>query len=123
MSPIRQLDADLWVAETPLRFMGLQVGARMTVMRLPGDRLLLHSPVSATADLVREVGALGNISYIVAPNRLHHLFLREWQQAFPDALVYASPGLDIKRPDLQIAGLLTDQPKSHYRGRYGGPKW
>ncbi|MCP4006893.1 MAG: DUF4336 domain-containing protein, partial [bacterium] len=82
---MQQLHADLWIADSHLRFIGLEVGARMTVVRLPGPKLLLHSPIAATPDLVREVKALGPVAYIVAPNRLHHLFISEWQRACPDA--------------------------------------
>jgi hypothetical protein len=109
---MRQLDSDLWVAESSLRFFGLEVGARMTVMRLAGPRLLVHSPVAATGELVREVSALGPVAYIVAPNCLHHLFAGEWQRACPEASLYVAPGLERKRPDLEIAGLLGDEPEA-----------
>jgi hypothetical protein len=113
---MQQLDSDLWVADSPLRFFGLEIGARMTVMRLAGPRLLLHSPVAAGAELVREVQALGPVAFIVAPNRFHHLFVGEWQRACPEASVYAAPGLERKRPDLRIAGLLTDEPEPGWAG-------
>ncbi len=64
---MQQLHSDLWITDSPLRFLGLEVGARMTVVRLPGPKLLLHSPIAATADLVREVKALGPVAYLVAP--------------------------------------------------------
>ena len=51
---MQQLHSDLWIADTPLRFLGLEVGARMTVVRLPGPKLLLHSPIAATADRARK---------------------------------------------------------------------
>ncbi len=88
----------------------------MTVVRLPGPRLLLHSPVAATAELVREVEALGPVAYLVAPNRFHHLSLGEWLRACPEALAYVAPGLDKKRPDLKIAGVLTDEPEPGWAG-------
>jgi hypothetical protein len=109
---MRQLAPDLWVAESPQRFLGLELGARMTVIRLAGPRLFVHSPVAAATELVREVQALGPVAYIVAPNRLHHLFVGEWQEACPEALVYVAPGLERKRPDLKIAGLLTGEPEA-----------
>src|SRR5688500_14953768 len=125
---MRQLDSDLWVAEAPLRFFGVELGARMTVIRLPGSRLLVHSPIPATSELVREVQALGYLAYIVAPNRLHHLFVGQWQQAFPEAAVYVAPGLDRKRPDLKVAGLLTGEPEAGWAGTVdqvavGGIPW
>ncbi len=113
---MQQLHSDLWVVDSPLRFGGIEVGARMTVVRLPDSQLLLHSPIAATADLVREVTALGPVAYLVAPNRLHHLFIGDWKQACPDAAVYVAPGLDTKRADLAIAGVLTDEPEPGWKG-------
>ena len=113
---MQQLHADLWIADLPLRLAGLEIGARMTVVRLPGAKLLLHSPVAATEELVREVKALGRVAYLVAPNRFHHLSVGEWLQACPEASVYVAPGLDEKRPDLKIAGVLTDEPEPGWAG-------
>lgn len=112
---MRQLHSDLWVTKSPLRFAGLEVGTRMTIVRLPDSKLLLHSPIGATPDLVREVEALGSVAYIVAPNRLHHLFIGEWQKACPDALLYAAPGLDTKRTDLAIDHVLGDKPEAAWQ--------
>jgi hypothetical protein len=112
---MQQLHTDLWVTDSPLRFLGLEVGARMTVVRLPDSKLLLHSPIAATPDLVREVSALGTVAYLVAPNKLHHLFIGDWQQACPDAAVYVAPGLDTKRDDLKIAGILGDEPEPGWK--------
>jgi len=112
---MKQLHSDLWTTDAPLRFFGLEVGARMTVVRLPDSRLLLHSPIAATKELVREVEAVGRVAYIVAPNRFHHLFVGEWQQACPDALLYVAPGLDTKRTDLAIEGVLGDEPEPGWR--------
>jgi hypothetical protein len=88
----------------------------MTVVRLPGPKLLLHSPIAASAALVREVKALGPVAYLVAPNRLHHLFVDEWLRACPDASIYVAPGLDTKRADLAIAGVLADEPEPGWKG-------
>jgi hypothetical protein len=113
---MQQLDSDLWVADSPLRFVGLELGARMTVIRLPGGELLLHSPIAAAAELVREVESLGRVAYLVAPNRLHHLFVGEWLEACPAAKVYVAPGLDKKRSDLKIEGVLTDVAEAGWAG-------
>ncbi|MEM9174195.1 MAG: DUF4336 domain-containing protein [Myxococcota bacterium] len=105
---MRELHADLWVDESPLRFLGLEVGARMTVVRLPNGELLLHSPIRLDADLRAEVEGLGPVAYLVAPNKLHHLFLDDWIAAFPDAALYLAPGLAEKRTDLAPTGVLGD---------------
>ncbi len=112
---MQQLHSDLWVTGSPLRFLGLEIGTRMTVVRLPGTELLLHSPIAATPDLVREIAALGPVSYIVAPNRRHHRFVGEWQQVYPNASLYVAPGLETKRADLTIAGVLRDEPEPGWK--------
>jgi hypothetical protein len=113
---MQQLHADLWVTESPLRFLGLEVGARMTVVRLPDSKILLHSPIAVSPELVREVKSLGTVAYLVAPNRLHHLFVGEWMEVFPEARVYVAPGLDTKRADLKIEGVLAEEPETGWQG-------
>ena len=108
---MRELHSDLWVTESPLRFLGLEVGARMTVIRLPNGDLFLHSPVRLDDRLRREVEALGRVAFLVAPNKLHHLFLGDWIEAFPDAALYLAPGLAEKRKDLQAKGTLGNAPE------------
>jgi len=88
----------------------------MTVVRMPDDRLLLHSPISASEELVREVQALGTVEYLVAPNKLHHLYVGEWQRVCPDAETYVAPGLETKRADLSITGVLTNEPEAGWKG-------
>jgi len=112
---MQQLDSDLWITDSSLRFLGLEVGARMTVVRLPDSKLLLHSPVPATKELVREINSLGVVTYLVAPNKLHHLYLGEWQRAYPEASTYVAPGLETKRADLTITGILGDEPEPEWK--------
>jgi hypothetical protein len=112
---MQSIDRDLWTAVSPLRFVGLEVGARMTVVRLPDGRLWLHSPIAASPERVREVQALGPVAFLVAPNRFHHLYVGEWQQAFPEASVYVAPGLETKRADLAITGVLGDEPEPGWK--------
>ena len=73
MRPLRELAENLWVTERAQSFYGLPVGARMSVMRLPGGRLLLHSPVAIDSGLRSQLERLGRVCFAVAPNRLHHL--------------------------------------------------
>ncbi len=112
---LQQLHTDLWIADAPLRFVGLELGSRMTIVRLPDAKLLLHSPIPASPDLVAEVSALGPVAYLVAPNRLHHLFVGEWQAACPDAQTFVAPGLEEKRSDLPVTGVLGDEPEPGWR--------
>jgi len=113
---LRELAPDLWVAERPQRFLGLEVGARMTVIRLRDGSLLLHSPLRLDSELRGELDARGPVRFAVAPNRLHHLYAGEVVRAYPDVRLWVGPGVERKRPDLQIAGVLDDEAPPEWRG-------
>lgn len=112
---LQQLAENLWVIERPQRFWGLEVGSRMTVVRLSDRSLFLHSPVGLDAQLRRELDALGTVRYAVAPNRFHHLHAGEVAQAYPEARLWVAAGVERKRPDLAIAGVLTDDAPAEWR--------
>lgn len=114
--PLRRLAESLWVAERPQSFYGLPVGTRMTVIRLSGERLLLHSPVALDPELRRQLDALGRVRFAVAPNRLHHLYAGGVAQAYPGTRLWVAPGLERKRPDLMFEGVLTDEAPEEWRG-------
>ena len=99
---LKQIDRDLWVVEQPLKFMGLPVGTRMTVIRLKDNSLLLISPISITPELKQQLDDLGEVKYSIAPNLFHYLYLAQCQQIYPQAQILAPPGLAAKQPQLQI---------------------
>ena len=109
---MRELARDLWVGERRLRFGGAEIGARMTVLRVPGRRLFVHSPIPLTEELHTQVSGLGSVNWIVAPNRFHHLSAGEWRDAFPQAQLLVAQGLEKKRPDL--AGGLVLRPEDRF---------
>ena len=85
-------------------------------MRLSTDDLLIWSPVALSGDLKAEIDALGEVRHLVAPNSLHHLFLAEWKAAYPQATLYAAPGLAARRPDLAFDAELSDAPPAAWAG-------
>lgn len=102
------LAPDLWTETAPHTMIGVQFGARMSLVRLPDGGIWVHSPLPLTEARRAEVSALGPVRAVVAPNLFHHLFAGEWAAAFPDARLLLAPGLDQKRPDLKgesLAGL------------------
>lgn len=113
---MRQLADDLWVEARPLRFLGVETGTRMTVVRLANGGLFVHSPVSLDARTADAVGALGPVRCVVAPSRFHHLWVGEWMAAWPEAVFCACPGLARKRRDLQWTRTLCDAPEDEWRG-------
>jgi len=103
---LRQLDDALWIAEQPLRFYGVELGTRMSVVRLRDGGLFLHSPIRLEPGLRDALARLGTPRAAVAPNRLHHLFIGAYRDAFPQIQLFAAPGLSGKRPDLRFDGVL-----------------
>jgi hypothetical protein len=101
---------DLWCATLDHTFMGMHLGTRMTVIRLPGAKLWLHSAIAIDDSLRAEVDALGEVAHIVAPNLYHHCYAEGWKKAYPAALLWGAPGLSNKRKDLPFDGTLDDAP-------------
>lgn len=88
------VDNDIWIADGPsVPLMGLPIPVRMTVVRLPDGGIWLHSPISASPELVAEVRALGPIRHLVAPNLAHFSWLRDWKALAPEAQAWAAPGV------------------------------
>ncbi len=108
----RQLDENLWVFDRPLRMLGLEIGTRMTAVRLPDDGLFVHSPVALDAATEQELDALGLVRHVVAPSRFHHLFVGDYRDAYGEALVWAAPGLPEKRTDFRFDGVLGEEPNT-----------
>lgn len=115
---IEKVDENIWVANgNKVRFMGMRLGTRMTIVRLQHGGLWLHSPIARTAEVASLVSALGPVAAIVAPNRFHHLHVGAWAAAHPGARVYAAPGLAEKRRDLRIDETLGSEPPAAWAGQ------
>ena len=100
MTMLRRLAPGVHVLEAPQRFLGLELGTRMTVLDL-GGQLLIHSPVAVPLSVVE---SLGEPRWVLAPNLMHHLYVGPWLDAGLEG--WAAPGLPDKRPDLRFEGVI-----------------
>lgn len=108
---------NLFVAEGPVvDFHGFPYPTRMVVARLAGGELWVWSPIALGESLRREVEQLGPVAHLVSPNKIHHLFLGEWKEAFVEARLWGLPSVVNKRDDLSFAGELGDEPPDAWRG-------
>jgi hypothetical protein len=109
---LKQFGYEIWTADGSdvVAMLGFHYPTRMAVIRLSGRDLFVWSPVALTDSIRIAVDALGTVRYLVAPNSLHHLFIAEWKRAYPDAQVYAAPGLREKRKDIAFDGDLGNVP-------------
>lgn len=116
MSPLVQHAEGLWSVAAPNRFLGLELGTRMTVIRLPGGALWLHSVVAIDDLLADKIEALGPVRHIVLPNLYHHLYAADAIERWSAAKTFGPAAMRRKRPELRIDAELTETPDSTWCG-------
>ncbi|MGF1701280.1 DUF4336 domain-containing protein [Photobacterium makurazakiensis] len=105
-----KISNNLWVFDgKSVTFMMLPFSTRMTVVKLADSTLWVHSPIELTEAMRSQVDSLGKVQYLIAPNHLHHLFLKEWQDAYPAAQTYGTREVMKKRNDLRFTSELTSE--------------
>jgi hypothetical protein len=107
--PLVAVASGLWSVTHTMRFPGgVRIPTRMSVARLGGDGLWVHSAVPIDDALAAEIAVLGKVLYVVAPNCFHHLHIGSLLARFPEAKLFGAPGLAQKRADLPFAGALGE---------------
>jgi hypothetical protein len=108
---IEQFGPDIYVCDGPdVSFFGFPYPTRMAVVRLADGNCWIWSPVALTDTLCEAVRDIGTVRYIVSPNKIHHLFLAQWSRRFPEARLYAPPGLARRKPQIRFDAVLGDSP-------------
>jgi hypothetical protein len=109
-----QVDDGIWIAEGEnVDFYGFPYPTRCVIVRLPGGGLWVWSPIQLNDDLRLAVEALGPPEHLVSPNKLHHLFLSDWQDVWPGAILWGPASSIRKRRDLAFQSPLdTDVPET-----------
>jgi len=98
----------IWVTERPVWFSGVRLRSRTTVVRLADDALWVHSPCAPTDDVCAALDALGDVRWIVVPNRFHHLEAPATAARYPDALVVGPKSAQSRNPQLRLAAGTDD---------------
>jgi hypothetical protein len=108
---LTEFGPDLHLVDGPeVSFFGFPYPTRMAVARLSDGSAWVWSPVALVPGLAEAVEAIGPVRNIVSPNKIHHLFLPEWAERWPDARVHAPPGLARKKPEVHFHAELGDAP-------------
>lgn len=103
---LRQLHADLWECNQPMAVLGMHLGHRMTVVRLPDGSLWVHSPVRFSESLARELAGIGPIGHVVAPNYMHDTYLDGWLRRYPDVRFHAPRSFHKVLPHFPLTDVL-----------------
>jgi hypothetical protein len=110
---------NIYVADGPaVSFFGIPYPTRMAVVRLQDKSTWVWSPIALTEELADAVEAFGAVRHIVSPNKLHHLSLAQWKHRWPDARLYAPPGLARKRREIHFDSELGDHPEDIWRSDF-----
>jgi hypothetical protein len=99
----------IWVTERPIWFSGVRLRSRTTIVRLAGDALWVHSPCTPTEDVCAALDALGEVRWIVVPNRFHHLQTPATAARYPDARVVGPKSVTSRNPHVSVT-TGTDDP-------------
>jgi hypothetical protein len=99
----------IWATERPVWFGGIRLRSRTTVLRLSGDALWVHSPCPPTDDVCAALDALGEVRWIVVPNRFHHLQTPATAARYPKALVVGPKTAPLRNPRVSLT-MGTDDP-------------
>lgn len=98
----------IWVGERMLWFSGVKLRTRMTIVRLSDDQLWIHSASEPTDELCSELDRLGRVSWIVMPNRFHHLHAAAMKERYPDARVIGPASVTAKNERVVLDAQLDD---------------
>jgi len=98
-------------------FFGFPYPTRMAVVKLGDGTAWVWSPIALTDELAYEVETkAGAVKHLISPNKIHHIFLQQWSDRYPDAMVYASPGLEGRNvvKEVKFDARLDDDPEPSY---------
>jgi hypothetical protein len=104
----------IWILEYPVRFGGMDLFGRTTIIKLSNGELIIHDPCRIDDAIKKRIDDLGEVKFIIAPGNFHHLFVTDFQQQYPEAETFICPGLERKRPDIRFDWVLGNKPDTRW---------
>ncbi len=114
----KQLGQDIWELNRPFGALGIELGHRMTVVRLTDGTLWVHSPVALDDEVRDSLAKLGEVSCFVAPSTFHDLYWPSYFEAYPDALFHCAQGVKEEHRDLPFHETLSDSAPSLWESEF-----
>ncbi len=96
---LKLVSENIWIVDSIVIKMKIGLGfhipfqTRMTVIRLQDGTLWVHSPTRLSTSLKRELNSIGEVSYLIAPNKIHYTYINDWKKSYPKALAFEAPGV------------------------------
>ena len=120
---LKSIAENIWIVDGPAIEMPFGVAkvpfsTRMTVVRLANGKLWCHSPIQPNQALLDSLDQLGEVTYLIGPNKLHYAYLQAWKDLYPQAQVWLAPGINqrarAQKMPLPRGQELTDQAPSSW---------
>ena len=108
LETLKPVAESLWIVDgPPPPGGGCRLPTRSVVLRLADGGLWVHAPTRPGAGLRRELDALGPVAHLVVPNPRHLTWAADWAAAYPQAELWAAPGVAARaqRAGLALPGL------------------
>jgi hypothetical protein len=99
----------IWIGERMLWFSGVRLRSRMTIVRLADGRLWVHSASEPTPELCAELDRLGQVSWVVVPNRFHHIHAAAMKARYPDAQVIGPASVTARNKSVALDAAIDDE--------------
>jgi hypothetical protein len=90
--PITELEENLWTVTGSFDIPLNPLKRVMTIVRRQDGKLVLHGLMALDEKTQREVEALGEIAYLVAPSGYHRLDAGRYRERYPSAKMFAPAG-------------------------------
>jgi len=117
INTLKPVDENIWIVDGPeITFGGMPFSTRMTIIRLTGGDLFIHSPTPLTGTLKAEVDALGPVRHLVSSNFIHYWWIGEWGTHYPHAIKWASPKVRPRaaKHSIDFTRDLSDTPEPEW---------
>jgi len=115
MKCLKIIESNVWTYDgSTVSWYGMPYTTRMTVVRLEGNQLWVHSPEILSEGLSNEMQELGEVKFLISPNKIHHLYIHDWMTKYPEAKSYSAPGLKEERKDVCFYKELNQCPEGEW---------
>jgi len=104
---IEIIDSNILAAEGPLG----KFPRRMTIVRLTGQRLIIHSGIALDEAEMARIESFGEPSFYIVPSALHRMDVKPWKQRYPDIKIVCPPGA---RSKVETVAPDFGDPAVHY---------
>lgn len=117
MTDLVSFAENVWLLEgDDVRMYGVPFPTRAVIIRLPTGKLWVHSPIALTPERIAAVSSLGEVAYLIEPNKIHSLYLTDWKTEWPAATSWVSPEFSQRHPAIDADLVLENEAPPAWLG-------